>query len=672
MQKVERNNYSKKICSLLQNLDLFAQEVQLRINKNDKFFTPLGIIMSLILITLSLILAINNIVDVIQKTNPSVVSSDQQEQETPNFILMPNNFTFVISVNKFNLDNIYGLDTLFSLQFTQCYRKRDTETRKITQEYSNFEAQFQKAYFQQFNKSNIYCINQDEWIANPFSIQGSAASNEFRYLKFNLLVCQNKSENNTCYPKDYIQANFPGGLLVYYVQDQLLDLKKPEEFFVPSIRQGSAIFAQKTQKTIIAYHKTVYVQTDVGLFIEDLQERNSYQNYLEKESSDAVDTNKLIEYVYQLDPRQTFYNRSYPKIQDIIGTIGGLWQAMYFIISILIMPFIQGFMELSLINKFFTFSYKTNAILDDCSISQNRSNLLSPPQSKSTIKKSFTTQKLQIEKISDTTQIAQFLRERKTLLKLNLSDLCGFIFGSQKKQRKQFEYSQRKILQKLDITFILHKLFEIDKLKMVLFTENQLKLFNYFPKPCVSDSLILNSNDKLLQNQERQIEFSYLLKEELTHEMKVQEAYKAYKKIKKLNNQEQLDQRILIHLDQDLRNLFDSLIESDLQNDSCNCNYSYVNLKQTMSKFQMIQNIKIQSQHIKPTKNRIQNKMIDNQYMCCYYNVVVNKLQLLNDAQFWFPHPSLIPHNFEKNLSFFLMLYTIIQSIQAQPMHVLL
>ncbi|CAD8043759.1 unnamed protein product [Paramecium primaurelia] len=582
MQKVQKNNYSKKICSLLFNLDLFAQEVQLRINKNDKFFTPLGIIMSLILIALSLILAINNIVEVVQKTNPSVVSSDQQDQETPNFLLMPNNFTFVISVNKFTLDNIYGLDTLFSLQFTQCFRKRDPETRKITQgcqnysmnkcEDRNFEAQFQKTYFQQFNKSNIYCINHDEWIANPFSIQGSAASNEFKYLKFNLLVCQNKSQNNTCYPKDYIQANLTGGLLVYYVQDQLLDLKKPQQFFVPSIRQGSAIFAQKTQKTIVAYHKTIYVQTDVGLFIEDLQERNSYQSYLEKESSDAVDSNKLIEYVYQLDPRQTFYNRSYPKIQDIIGTIGGLWQALYFTISILIMPFVQGFMELSLINKFFNFSYKANAILDDCSISQNRSHILSPPQSKTTIKKSFTSQKLQIEKISDTSQIAQFLRERKNLLKLNLSDLCGFMFGSQKKQRKQFEYSQRKIQQKLDITFILNKLFEIDKLKMVLLNENQLKLFNYFPKPCVSDALILNQDDKLLQNQEKQIEFSYLLKEELTHEMKVQEAYKAYKKIKKLNNQEQLDQRILIHLDQDLRNLFDSLIESDQSNDSCNLN----------------------------------------------------------------------------------------------------
>ncbi|CAD8051934.1 unnamed protein product [Paramecium sonneborni] len=579
MYKVQKNNYSKRICTLLYNLDLFAQEVQLRINKNDKFFTPLGIIMSLILITLSLILAINNIIDVVQKTNPSVVSSDQQDQETPNFLLLPNNFTFVISVNKFTLDNIYGLDTLFSLQFTYCFRKRDPETRKISQEcqnYSmnpcedrNFQAQFQKTYFQQFNKSNIYCINHDEWTANPFSIKGSAASNEFKYLKFNLLVCQNKTNNNTCYPKDYIQANMTGGLLVYYVQDQLLDLKQPEQFFVPAIRQGSAIFSQKAQKTIVAYHKTIYVETDVGLFIEDFQEKNSFQSFLEKESSDVVDTNKLIEYVYQLDPRQTFYDRSYPKIQDIIGTIGGLWQALYFTISILIMPFVQGFMELCLINKFFNFSYKADAIYDDCSISQNRSHLFSPPQSKSTIKKSFTNQKLQVDKITDTSQIAKFLRERKHLLKLNLSDLCGFMLGSQKKQRKQFEYSQNKIQQKLDITFILSKLFEIDKLKMVLFNDNQLKLFNYFPKPCVSDALILSQDNSLLENQEQKIEFSYLLKEEITHEMKVQEAYKAYKKIKKLHNKDQLDQKIINHLDQDLKNLFDSLIEIDLSKASC-------------------------------------------------------------------------------------------------------
>lgn len=53
------------------------------------------------------------------------------------------------------------------------------------------------------------------------------------------------------------------------------------------------------------------------------------------------------------------------------------------------MPFVESLLELSLINKFFTFSYKTEALHDVDSISLNRSKnyLTSPPLSKSSTKK---------------------------------------------------------------------------------------------------------------------------------------------------------------------------------------------------------------------------------------------------------------------------------------------
>ncbi len=42
-----------------------------------------------------------------------------------------------------------------------------------------------------------------------------------------------------------------------------------------------------------------------------------------------------------------------------------------------------------------------------------------------------------------------------------------------------------KIEKRLDPVYILNKLSELDKLKMVLLTKNQIKLFDYLPKPLI-------------------------------------------------------------------------------------------------------------------------------------------------------------------------------------------
>lgn len=44
------------------------------------------------------------------------------------------------------------------------------------------------------------------------------------------------------------------------------------------------------------------------------------------------------------------------------------------------------------------------------------------------------------------------------------------IFGFRKKEIKQLNYATYKIMSKLDVAFIISKLFEIDKLKRVLLT----------------------------------------------------------------------------------------------------------------------------------------------------------------------------------------------------------
>jgi hypothetical protein len=43
-----------------------------------------------------------------------------------------------------------------------------------------------------------------------------------------------------------------------------------------------------------------------------------------------------------------------------------------------------------------------------------------------------------------------------------------------------------KFQKKLDVVFIIRKLLEVDKLKSLLLDQNQLKLFDYIPRPTIS------------------------------------------------------------------------------------------------------------------------------------------------------------------------------------------
>lgn len=49
---------------------------------------------------------------------------------------------------------------------------------------------------------------------------------------------------------------------------------------------------------------------------------------------------------------------------------------------------------------------------------------------------------------------------------------------------------------KLDVAYIIKKLHEIDKLKSILMTNEQVKLFNYIPKPLIPSDIFNKGFEK--------------------------------------------------------------------------------------------------------------------------------------------------------------------------------
>ena len=76
---------------------------------------------------------------------------------------------------------------------------------------------------------------------------------------------------------------------------------------------------------------------------------------------------------------------------------------------------------------------------------------------------------------------------------------------------------------------------EIEKLKTILLNDEQQKLFNYLPKPCIPNDLHLIGKDskgqEVIKNYESLPKYKLCLQEEETELKRVTNAYEAYKKI---------------------------------------------------------------------------------------------------------------------------------------------
>ncbi|KAL4427059.1 hypothetical protein ABPG74_021166 [Tetrahymena malaccensis] len=187
--------------------------------------------------------------------------------------------------------------------------------------------------------------------------------------------------------------------------------------------------------------------------------------------------------------------------------------------------------------------------------------------------------------------------------------LLYFIFPCFKtisRKKKQIEYSQKLLDKHLDVMYLITKLQEIDKLKMLLLSEDQIKLFNYLPKPTIRESEVFKQKQKEKEGDEKgnlethqqnteqvnqnkkflQIEkFNLLYMDERTEIQKAADAYSAFNSLKKHQNRTEIDTKLLMMLDPKILDYFLEENEIKSYHNSLNSqlNESYLQKQQPIS-----------------------------------------------------------------------------------------
>ena len=117
---------------------------------------------------------------------------------------------------------------------------------------------------------------------------------------------------------------------------------------------------------------------------------------------------------------------------------------------------------------------------------------------------------------------------------------------------KRFEKAISAIQEKLDISYILKKFYELDKLKMLILDKDQYHLFEYLPKPMILKSAKIDLGDK---------NFTFISYETSKDVLgKIKKMYNAYNNIKKKGELTLLDNQLIDMLDDQVKEIMEVLI----------------------------------------------------------------------------------------------------------------
>ena len=504
----------KKISAFLRKIDIFGRKTELTMQKQSTYTTNLGGFFSLIMVGLSLMLFFNFGSDMLYHENPTAIFSKNPEKTS----FSQENYFFMFGVEApsyahFIDESIYTIN-LINKKLTKSGKDSfltNIPLERCTENHLPKDPEmhdyFMKAPGAPLN--DLFCVKDYE----KYFIEGSFDTEIYAYMQITVNTCVNKTNDISapiCKSQDEIKEGV--GFFAFYTMDYLID---PQNFEKPGQPIGKDYYTPISvglTRNTNRYIATTKVISDDG-FLLSSKNSQSYPTYnADKETLllDSKNEGLLMDFYLRKFHNNLIYDRSYKKIADVLAEIGGFIHILYLIFLVLSYPFISKRYFEKIINSIYNFEFdgiepkkletKTLTITPINPLSQNKSLVVKSKkdfQKKDNSQVSFAVNKIKIGGGNGKFMKSLIKIKNKLPLKTTLWEFIkgSLSFHSSKTEDgkdeskvnkyKRLNTGKKSIMEKLDISYILNKFYEIDKLKMLLFNDNQYQIFDYLPKPVI-------------------------------------------------------------------------------------------------------------------------------------------------------------------------------------------
>ncbi|CAD8168572.1 unnamed protein product [Paramecium pentaurelia] len=503
----------------IKQFDMFAQPLQLLVDKKEYHQTLFGSILTLLLLALFSNLFYQKLVTLFNKSNPSSLSSEIYHSQPELYNLTPFNFTMTMAFqnstyNTYIDESIYVVNAYLVKKYVQeqngqkidVYDKQELPLVECNQDL--IKQKELKQYFSHFDLPTNYCI---DWNQIPnIQIQGTFDAPKFEYIIMQFNTCNEQTKKSKpCKNQKEIEQALMQNYFSFQISSQTTNLKNPKSPYQPKGQDLFTTISSNIYKEISIYLEPLTTITDVGLIQTELEYEKTLRYGRHTEMLDLSQTDLIMNVIIRLDTTEYVDYRTYPKIQEILAELGGLWQVLFTLFYIISKPINKISLILELINSLYEFQdihqYEDSNQQKDSSQTKNQK-LGSPLQRQLeqqiqigqdqivtnktlSIKDNIYKKQGPKEKSYKTILQTYIQYIQKALFRKNIKYKFGYINAFQAmrcivtkddENILQFRQAHNEINSQLNILNILKRLQDVEKLKHIIFNENQRILFDKF------------------------------------------------------------------------------------------------------------------------------------------------------------------------------------------------
>ena len=589
-----------KFGTLIRKIDYFGMSMKLSFNKEDKFRTILGGIITLLILALALTIFINLSSNLVNRKQPKTNYFEDRQISAPIINLKKMNIILSVGYLDVNFDHLYDPTyfDFFASEFSAIKYDNGSsyfgnKPLKLTS-CSDFKENYTKSGFEKDYVNNNVEFGRCLDPPDDINIGGDFTTNFFANIQFSVLKCVNSTNSKIiCKSKEQIAKKIAGGYFLFYYTNRYLNLENYTSPFTEYFTNYFIVTDPNTHKFVEIFFKNVIVTSDSGLIFPSVSTESNLVFDRFREQFDTFTPNSILDFYVNSSNNISFYSRFYMKIQDLSATLGGILN-ICMLIGLLITRTINTFkMNEIILNTLFNFKEKkneiqSNSIILECNLSRNYflklqekskffkknetiikdnksiSVLENRQVSSSNLKTNNffvekTDKNLNLEKANDEEagikifqKLADYKENLKSELKLSYFQIlclvlcCGVCNKKLSKKKEILDLGKAEMNKYLDYLEIIKLLQEFKKLKMILLVTHQRTLFNNFTKPLICNNIGKNSIT--------QIKYEF----ELENVINFEKLYIAYCASKN-ENFDKLNNKLVEYFDPDIKHIFDKV-----------------------------------------------------------------------------------------------------------------
>ena len=340
-------------------LDLFAKQIKLNYKGKESFKTLFGGLLSLMIFITILLYAAFLVNQMIQRKGASRTLSTEIKdlQENPQ-IHQPGLGTFKFAVSYTDTsDDPYYDETYFRIYMGEVDITKIDENRTTLSGYRDLEPELWGQEL--FDQNSVWFRDENTAIFwpkyNDYEIQGIYASDNFKYLNISIVKCSPFLGHENCKSSDEIDAKLAGGRFVIIAQNSYVDFGDYENVIKTYIDERFLIrVSPGIQKESVLYmrnnHVTLY---DSIIQIGQGEERQFYS--IENSESDFSSSESFtyVSFLLRMEAREDTYERTVFSFFDLTGLVGGVFEILEVVGSILVTFFTHKLFMFSMLNDLY-------------------------------------------------------------------------------------------------------------------------------------------------------------------------------------------------------------------------------------------------------------------------------------------------------------------------------